>query len=47
MNKNVIDKLNTYESLLHIYEKNSKIMETLNGNNLEEIREKVREILES
>ncbi len=45
--KNVIDKLNTYESLLHIYEKNSKIIEVLNGNNLEEIKEKVKEILES
>ena len=45
--KNVIDKLNNYEAILHIYEKNSKIIEELKSNDIEEIRKKIREILES
>ena len=45
--KNVIDKLNNYEAILHIYEKNSKIIEELKNNDIEEIRKKIREILES
>ena len=43
--KNVIDKLNYYESILHIYEKNSKLNDLLNVNSLEEIKAQIKEIL--
>jgi predicted DNA-binding protein YlxM (UPF0122 family) len=45
--KNVIDKLNNYEAKLHIYEKNSKVIEALNSDDIEEIKKNIREILES
>ena len=45
--KNVIDKLIYYESILHIFEKNSKILDVLSDDNIEIIRKKIKEILES
>ena len=43
--KNVIDKLNYYESKLHIYEKNTKLNEVLNLNDIGQIKDKIKEIL--
>ena len=43
--KNVIEKLNYYESALHVYEKNSKLYEVLNMTEIEEIKSKIKEIL--
>jgi len=43
--KNVIDKLNHYESVLRVYEKNSKVIELLDLNNLDELKTGIREIL--
>lgn len=44
--KNVIDKLNNYESKLHIYDKNKKIYEALDITDCELMVEKIKEILE-
>ena len=44
--KNVIDKLNYYESILHIYEKNSKVNELLELNNIDELKTRIREVLD-
>ena len=43
--KNVIDKLNNYESLLHFYEKSSKLRELLDTDNLDEVKSGIREVL--
>ena len=43
---NVIDKLNYYESILNIYKNNRSLKECLNMNNIEDIKNKINEILE-
>ena len=43
--KNVIDKLNYYESTLRIHEKNSKVIEILDSNNVDELKTGIREVL--
>ena len=43
--KNVIDKLNYYEAILHIHEKNNRLYDALNSNNIEEIKAQIKEIL--
>ena len=43
--KNVIDKLNYYESMLHIHEKNSKVIELLDLNNIDDLKTGIREVL--
>ena len=43
--KNVIDKLNHYESVLRIYDKNSKVIELLDLNNIDELKAGIREVL--
>ena len=43
---NVIDKLNYYESILHIYENKSALKECLDINDLDLIKSKINELLE-
>ena len=43
---NVIDKLNYYESILHIYESKNTLKECLDINNLDLIKSKISELLE-
>lgn len=42
---NVIDKLNYYESILHIYESNYSLKECLNLNDINLIKDKINNIL--
>lgn len=46
MIKNVLDKLNYYESKLHIYKNNKKLEECLSINDLKDIKKIINEILE-
>ena len=43
--KNVLDKLNLYESKLHVYANNSKLYEALDMDNINDIKAKIREVL--
>lgn len=43
---NVIDKLNYYESILHIYENKCTLKECLDINDLDLIKSKINELLE-
>lgn len=43
--KNVIDKLNYYENVLRIYNKNMKISELLDLNDIEKLKSDIREVL--
>lgn len=43
---NVIDKLNYYESILHIHENKSTLKECLDINDLDLIKSKINELLE-
>ena len=45
--KNVIDKLNYYESVLHVYEKNSKLTQLLYSTDLEEIKKGIKKVLDN
>jgi len=45
--KNVIDKLNYYESVLHVYEKNSKLTQLLDSTDLEEIKKGIKKVLDN
>ena len=46
MIKNVLDKLNYYESKLHIYKNNKKLDDCLSLNNINEIKNIINDILE-
>ena len=46
MIKNVLDKLNYYESKLHIYKNNKKLDDCLSLNDINEIKNTINEILE-
>ena len=46
MIKNVLDKLNYYESKLHIYKNNKKLEDCLSINDLKDIKKIINEILE-
>ncbi len=46
MIKNVLDKLNYYESKLHIYKNNKKLEDCLSINDINDIKKIINEILE-
>ena len=46
MIKNVLDKLNYYESKLHIYKNNKKLDDCLSLNDINEIKNIINDILE-
>ncbi len=46
MIKNVLDKLNYYESKLHIYKNNKKLEDCLSINDINDIKKTINEILE-
>ena len=43
---NVIDKLNYYETILRVHESNKTLEECLELNNIDEIKEKIKAILD-
>ncbi len=43
--KNVIDKLNYYESVLHVYEKNGNLTSLLDLTDIEEIKNGIKKVL--
>lgn len=43
--KTVIDKLNYYESKLHIYDINKRLSKSLECNSLDQMKKEIREIL--
>lgn len=43
---NVIDKLNYYENVLHIYENKTSLKECLEINDIKSIKEKISELLD-
>ena len=46
MVSNVIDKLNYYETMLKVYEKSKSLKECLESKNIDEIKQKINEVLD-
>ncbi len=45
MIKNVLEKLNYYEDKLHIYKKNCQLNNLLESNNIDDIKDQIKEII--